>query len=132
VGGVYSWHPGFWGPHVGFYGGVNYGFGYSGVGFVGGMWAGNAFRYNTAVTNVNTTVIHNTYVNRTVVNNTVINRTSFNGPGGVTANPSPEAMAAAREQHFQATSTQLSHQQNAGANPSQFATPTAGIRRPPR
>ena len=28
---VYIWHAGYWGPHVGFYGGVNYGFGYTGV-----------------------------------------------------------------------------------------------------
>src|SRR5580700_8995395 len=25
--GVYSFHAGYWGPHIGFYGGVNYGFG---------------------------------------------------------------------------------------------------------
>ena len=31
---------GYWGPSVGFYGGVNYGFGYFGTGFVGGFWAG--------------------------------------------------------------------------------------------
>ncbi|HEY8964910.1 MAG TPA: hypothetical protein VIM58_00600, partial [Candidatus Methylacidiphilales bacterium] len=31
-GGVYVFHGGYWGPHVGFYGGVNYGFGYTGVG----------------------------------------------------------------------------------------------------
>jgi WXXGXW repeat (2 copies) len=24
--GVYLWHAGYWGPHVGFYGGINYGF----------------------------------------------------------------------------------------------------------
>src|ERR1700693_5503203 len=24
----YAWHAGYWGPHVGFYGGINYGFGY--------------------------------------------------------------------------------------------------------
>ena len=34
-GGNYIWHEGYWGPHVGFYGGVNYGFGYAGVGFNG-------------------------------------------------------------------------------------------------
>src|SRR6516162_11244676 len=28
AGGVYAFHAGYWGPHVGFYGGVNYGFGY--------------------------------------------------------------------------------------------------------
>ena len=43
---------GYWGPHVGYYGGVNYGFGYMGIGFAGGVWAGGAFRYNTAVMRV--------------------------------------------------------------------------------
>src|SRR6202166_1463708 len=87
AGGVYGWHAGYWGPHVGFYGGVNYGFGYGGAGFVGGGWRGGVFAYNTAVVNVNTTVIHHTYVNKTViVNNT--NRAAFNGgPGGVAARP---------------------------------------------
>src|SRR5262252_653106 len=33
--GVYIWHAGYWGPHVGFYGGINYGFGYGGVGYEG-------------------------------------------------------------------------------------------------
>src|SRR5215472_16539030 len=59
--GVYIWHGGYWGPHVGFYGGINYGFGYTGVGFAGGFWRGGVYQYNTAVTNVNTTIIHNTY-----------------------------------------------------------------------
>ncbi len=33
-GGFYAWHGGYWGPHVGFYGGVNYGYGYGGVGLL--------------------------------------------------------------------------------------------------
>ena len=49
---MYAFHEGYWGPHVGFYGGVNYGFGYGGVGFVGGRWDGGYFAYNTAVLNV--------------------------------------------------------------------------------
>ena len=112
AGGAYGWHPGYWGPHVGFYGGINYGFGYTGVGFVGGMWAGSVFRYNTAVTSVNTTVVRNVYVNRTVINNTtVVNRASFNGTGGIVASARPEELAAGREQHFQPTSNQVSHEQ---------------------
>src|SRR5262244_1145416 len=76
--GIYAWHGGYWGPHVGFYGGVNYGFGYTGVGFYGGEWRGGRFAYNTAVVHVNRTVIHNTYINKTViVNNRTVNRTSF-------------------------------------------------------
>ena len=42
-GSAFFWHVGYWGPHVGFYGGINYGFGYPGVGFVGGEWRGGAF-----------------------------------------------------------------------------------------
>ena len=40
AGGVYGFHAGYWGPHIGFYGGVNYGYGYVGVGFAGGRWEG--------------------------------------------------------------------------------------------
>src|SRR5262249_29659943 len=50
--GVYLWHAGYWGPHVGFYGGINYGFGYGGLGYEGGEWRGNQFYYNRSVTNV--------------------------------------------------------------------------------
>src|SRR5580658_474700 len=88
AGGVYGWHGGYWGPHVGFYGGLNYGFGYGGVGFVGGHWGGGGFIYNSAVLNVGVG-FHNTFVDRTVINNTTIvnNHVSFNGPGGVAARP---------------------------------------------
>src|ERR1700733_7578766 len=60
--GLYVFNTGYWGPTVGFYGGVNYGFGYGGHGFDGGRWESGHFSYNTAVVHVNTTVIHNTYV----------------------------------------------------------------------
>ena len=67
-GGEYVWNRGYWGPHVGYYGGINYGYGYGGHGYGGGEWSGHSFRYNTAVSNVNSSVVHNTYVNRSVVN----------------------------------------------------------------
>jgi len=126
-GGYYGFHPGYWGLHVGFYGGINYGFGYGGWGYGGGRWEGDHFRYNTAVVNVNTTVVHNTYIDRTVVNNTYVNNhTSFNGQGGVNAQPRPEEQAAMREQHIQPTSEQISHQQNASKDKSQFASVNNG------
>jgi hypothetical protein len=126
--GLYGWHTGYWGPHVGFYGGVNYGFGYGGFGFVGGGWSGGVFRYNSAVSNVNTTVIRNVYVDRTVINNTTIvnNRASFNGPGGVMARPTPQERAFANEQHVQVTPNQLAHQQTASLNRNQFASLNGG------
>ncbi len=110
-GGYYGWQAGYWGSEVGFYGGVNYGYGYSGQGYNGGRWQGGHFRYNTAVANVNHSVIHNTYVNRSGVNNSGRNRNrkSFNGPGGITARPSPHQQTAMHEKHMQPTSQQSSH-----------------------
>ncbi len=125
-GGFYAWHAGYWGPHVGFYGGVNYGYGYGGVGFFGGRWEGGHFAYNTAVLHVNTTIVHNTYVDRTVIRNTTVNRTSFNGPGGINARAGREEMNAQREQHFGATSEQMSHEHTASFNRNNFASVNRG------
>lgn len=126
-GGFYGWHAGYWGPHIGFYGGINYGFGYGGVGFIGGRWEGEHFLYNTAVVNVNRTVVRNVYVDRTVINNTtVVNHASFNGPGGITRQPTNEERVAVREQHFQPTSNQLAHEHTAGQDRSQFASVNNG------
>ena len=126
-GGLYLWHAGYWGPHVGFYGGVNYGYGYGGVGFFGGRWEGGHFAYNSAVMHVNTTIIHNTYIDNTVIRNTtVINRASFNGPNGINARANGQEMAAMREQHVQATSEQMSHEHFASTNRANFASVNGG------
>ncbi len=126
VGGVYAFHAGYWGPHIGFYGGVNYGFGYGGVGFAGGRWEGGAYRYNTAVTNVNTTVIHNTYVNNVTVNNVTVNKVSYNGAGGVAAQPTPAERQAAAETHTPPTIAQVSHVHEAVSNPQLAAKANGG------
>src|SRR5271167_3517194 len=68
-GNAFRWNEGYWGQSVGFYGGVNYGFGYGGVGYGGGYWNNGTFNYNRSVTNVNVTEIHNVY-NKTVINTT--------------------------------------------------------------
>lgn len=126
-GGSYGFHLGYWGPSVGFYGGINYGLGYSGWGFAGGVWSGGHFRYNTAAVNVNRTIIHDTYIDRSVIHNTYANnRTSFNGPGGVTARPRPEELAAMKERHIQPTASQISHQQAASRDRSQFSSSNHG------
>lgn len=109
--GGYVWNAGYWGPTVGFYGGINYGFGYFGSGFVGGYWAGSVFRYNTAVVNVNRTVIRNTYYNRSVVDRARISHSgaSFNGGrGGVHATPT-RAQVAARRHAIGETAAQRTH-----------------------
>jgi YXWGXW repeat-containing protein len=123
--GVYIWHRGYWGPHVGFYGGINYGFGYTGVGFWGGEWRGREFVYNRSVTNVNVTVIHN-YYNRTVVVNNV-NRVSFNGgPHGIQARESERERIAEHEHHFEARREQVEHEHTARSDRSQWASVNHG------
>lgn len=111
-GGYYAWHAGYWGPHVGFYGGVNYGYGYTGVGYAGGRWEGGRFHYNRAVNNVKVVNIHNTY-NTVVVNNNH-DRVSFNGGDhGTRARPNAHEMVAQRDHHIGATSLQKQHVQAA-------------------
>ena len=104
--GGYVFNEGYWGPTVGFYGGINYGYGYGGYGYGGGRWEGRSFRYNTVVTRVNTTVIHNTYVDRNAVRTTTTSRTSFNGRGGINARPDAVQLAASRASHIRATAVQ--------------------------
>jgi len=123
----YFWHGGYWGEHVGFYGGINYGFGYGGFGYEGGRWDHDRFYYNTNVSNVNINEVRNTY-NSTVINNTTnINNVSYNGgTGGINANPTPAELAANRQQHLAATSVQVQHEHLARANRAQFASVNNG------
>jgi len=116
-GGHYGFIDGYWGPTIGFYGGINYGYGYYGTGYVGGRWVGSTFSYNTAVNHVNTTVIHNTYSNKSGVKSSSGNRASFNGPGGIKAKPTAREQAVARAKQQPATSEQRSQAQTAKNDP---------------
>jgi hypothetical protein len=115
--GGYYFNDGYWGPSIGFYGGINYGYGYYGSGYYGGRWVGNTFSYNTAVSRVNRTVITNTYVNRDVVKSASGSRASFNGPGGVKAKPTAREQAAAKAEHVAPTSAQRSRVEAASKDP---------------
>jgi hypothetical protein len=109
----FIFHEGYWGPHVGFYGGIVYGFGYFGIGFEGGRWDNGHFFYNRSVNNVNVTVIHNVY-NTMVIHNTTVDRVSFNGGnGGITALPTEEEEAAANERHIARLDVQTQHMEAA-------------------
>ena len=112
----FVFYEGYWGPRIGFYGGINYGFGYFGTGFVGGRWDGGHFFYNRAVMNVNITEIHNVY-NTTVIHNEVT-RVSYNGGnGGIEARATAQEEAAARERHIAPVAAQTQHVQAARSNP---------------
>src|SRR5215472_15928502 len=71
---------GYWGPVVGFYGGINYGFGYFGHGYEGGRWERGHFYYNRTVNHINEREIHNVYETR--IENRNETRVSFNGGNG--------------------------------------------------
>lgn len=116
-GSAFVFYEGYWGPVVGFYGGINYGYGYFGRGYDGGRWDGGRFYYNRTVNNINVTEIHNVY-NTTVVNNNVnVTRVSYNGGnGGVNARPTVQEQTAARERHMGPVAPQIQHAQAARSN----------------
>jgi WXXGXW repeat (2 copies) len=125
--GVYVWRAGYWGPRVGFYGGVNYGFGYTGVGYQGGYWRDRVFVYNTAVTRVGAVQITNVY-NKTVVNHTTtVTNVSYNGgPSGLKAQPTAQEAAAAQDKHVPATALQAQHHDAAGKDRTLLASVNKG------
>jgi len=127
--GLYVWNPGYWGPTVGFYGGIDYGFGYFGVGFAGGYWHDREFFYNRAVTRIDNGSIRNVY-DRPIANHyQEARRASYNGPGGAQARPSAAELAAARAPHHGLTSEQQRHQSAARTLPALRALANHG--RPP-
>jgi hypothetical protein len=125
-GAAFIWHAGYWGPHVGFYGGINYGFGYLGVGYAGGYWRGGAFFYNRSVNNLGGAHITNVY-SRTVVNNFAANRVSYNGgAGGLRARPTAGELATEHDRHIEATSMQKQHEMAAHNERAQYASVNHG------
>jgi hypothetical protein len=127
-GSAFFFHEGYWGPHVGFYGGINYGFGYGGHGYEGGRWENNHFYYNTYVNRVDNTYIHNTYNTR--IENITENRVSYNGGnGGINARATAEEETYGRERHSAPIAAQNQHIQTARSNPALRASANQG--RPP-
>ncbi|MGO9515712.1 MAG: hypothetical protein ACLPND_01575 [Candidatus Korobacteraceae bacterium] len=103
---------------MGFYGGINYGFGYFGHGYEGGRWNNGHFFYNTTVNNVNVNSIHNVYNTR--VNEATVNHVSYNGgKGGIDARPTSQEEAAAIEKHIGPVAAQTQHAWSARNNPQQ-------------
>ncbi|MGD0891008.1 MAG: hypothetical protein ABR923_05700 [Terracidiphilus sp.] len=123
--GGFLFHEGYWATGIGFYGGINYGFGYFGVGFQGGRWDGGHFFYNRAVMNVNVTDIHNVY--NTSVTDVTVNHVSYNGgEGGVTARPTAQEQAVEQQRHIPPVAAQTQHVQAARSNPQMRAETNQG------
>ena len=124
--GIYVWSAGYWGPHVGFYGGVNYGYGYGGAGYEGGRWDNGVFIYNRTVNNFGNVTITHVY-EKAVYVEPGASRVSFNGgSGGTTVRPTQEEQTAANEHHVAAIPSQLQHERTASENKALLASENHG------
>jgi hypothetical protein len=120
-GGNYLWHAGYWGPHIGFYGGIDYGFGYTGRGYYGAYWNKGQLTYNREVTNVVPGVIGNVYGYSVPRGNN--SRVSYNGGrGGIDARPTPQEMAVVHDPRTPPVAAQVQHARQASGNRAQFAS----------
>jgi hypothetical protein len=125
----YVFYPGYWGLSVGYYGGIDYGFGYTGIGYYGGYWGSGGFYYNTTVNNITinqagTTNITNIYTRP--VTATTTSTASFNGPGGVTHQATQTELANSRQKHTNPVSEQIRQQTLARQTPSLRASANHG------
>lgn len=122
--GRYLFSDGYWGPQVGFYGGVDYGYGYDGEGYGGGRWQGNQFYYNSQANNFGGRRIDATYRQDLSTHD---NRVSFNGgPGGLHAAPAKDEIAAAQARHAPPTRGQREQARMARAEPQLRASVNRG------
>ena len=143
-GGRYLFYPGHWGLHIGFYGGINYGFGYIGFGYEGGYWNGGHFFYNRAYNHINVRTVHNMY------NYNAGNRGNYNArqsrkqqlqqqpqrqqsapqlprrSAACNTRPQPSEGAAAHEPTAPRMNTQVQHAQTYGGVRGQYAAQNHG------
>jgi hypothetical protein len=123
--GGFIFNDGYWGQEVGFYGGINYGFGYFGEGYGGGRWDHGHFFYNRSVNNVDISINHNVY--NTAIESHNENRVSFNGgAGGIAVHANQQQEAVARGRHLAPVAAQNEHVQAARANPEARASVNHG------
>jgi hypothetical protein len=121
--GHYRFYPGHWGLHIGYYGGINYGFGYSGLGYEGGYWQGGHFNYNRVYNNVDQAIEQHLYSYDAGDSAAKVSLPSFNGgTDGVQIRPRPAEVAAGREPYAPRMNTQLDHELSYCFNQSQFAS----------
>jgi hypothetical protein len=118
-GGAYLWRPGYWSNQVGFYGGIDYGFGYSGYGYQGGRWEGQHFHYNASVNSLGSG--HTRHVYRSSpMGQYNVNRASVNGgPGGVIARATPAELQQQGGRRTGPSAVQQQHEQQAMTLPGQ-------------
>jgi hypothetical protein len=124
-GSAYIFHGGYWGPSVGYYGGINYGFGYFGSGYEGGRWDHGRFFYNRDVNNIGDRRITNVYSGP--AHQAPDNHVAFHGGvGGMPGEPNTQERTAAGARHWQPTAPQAQHFDAARSNPALLHTTNHG------
>jgi len=119
--GGYRFNEGYWGPEVGFYGGINYGFGYPGEGYEGGRWDHGHFFYNREANHIDESRNHNVYDAQ--ISNHNESHISYNGGnGGVEMRATSQQEAVSRQRHVAPIAAQTEHVQAARANPSRTSS----------
>ena len=122
----YQFYPGYWGQYIGFYGGIDYGFGYIGFGYQGGYWGGGHFNYNRSFNNMNGSRAQYIY-NRPMSNYQRGSRVSYNGgSGGLQVRARPAELAALRQPHTAPMRAQVQNERAARNNRAQFASANHG------
>lgn len=133
--GAYIYHDGYWGREVGWYGGIDFGFGYHGHGWEGGYWQDGHMAYNRAavnvtnVTNINVTNVY--YRPVTVINNNGPRVSYAGGQGGVNVQPTAAELRATQAPHLPPTPQQQQRVQQAATVPSNHASALAPAWHPP-
>ena len=117
----YFWNAGYWGSSVGYYGGVNYGYGYTGNGYQGGRWEGSHFRYNAAVSHVDKTIVQNTYNTRAVNSSATAHASYSVAPPSGASRPARNVHEAPAADRGTPTAEQLQHEHTALVTPTQRA-----------
>lgn len=124
--GLYVWYAGYWGTVVGYYGGINYGYGYTGHGYYGGYWNRGVFYYNRSVNRITTRSITHFYSQRVAENARNRYVSYHGGPGGTTIGPTSGQLAAARGRRFGAVNQQVQLERYARTSRAQRATVNHG------
>ncbi len=128
AGNGYQYYPGYWAPQVGYYGGINYGYGYYGHGYEGGRWDNGRFYYNRAVNNINAENFHDVYDSK--VNERRDDHVSYNGgEGGIQDHPTSEEERVTHDRHIAPVQAQTRQAQEARGNQQLRASVNQG--RPP-
>jgi len=109
VDGGYAFHAGYWANEVGFYGGIAYGYGYSGDDYQGGRWEKGTLAYNRAINNIGPLGTANVYDQAVTTDNNAV-RVSFNGGRkGAAAQPTKHQETLASAEHVGPTAEQQKH-----------------------